>query len=118
MVHHSGLLQRCCGCPFWHMGDWIKSPITKHRPAILKGDKAMAGKDETQLYEVSGPTFNPPSSALEVLSWAPAWLTGSERLLLFTLIYSLRPERYLEIGTLQGGSALIVSAAMDAFDSP
>jgi len=78
----------------------------------------MAGKDETQLYEVSGPTFNPPSSALEVLSWAPAWLTGSERLLLFTLIYSLRPERYLEIGTLQGGSALIVSAAMDAFDSP
>lgn len=55
-----------------------------------------------------------PLGALEVLNWAPAQLTASERLMLFTLIYSLRPQRYLEIGTFEGGSALIVGAAMDA----
>jgi cephalosporin hydroxylase len=50
----------------------------------------------------------------DVLNTAPAWLTQSERLLLFTLAYSIRPLRYLEIGVLHGGSALIVSKAMDA----
>ena len=49
-----------------------------------------------------------------ILNAAPAWLTGAERLLLFTLIYSLRPARYLEIGVLEGGSAMIVDKAMDA----
>lgn len=51
---------------------------------------------------------------LEVLNDAPAWLTQSERLLLFTLAYTLRPVRYLEIGVLHGGASLIVSKAMDA----
>lgn len=51
---------------------------------------------------------------LEVLNEAPAWLTQSERLLLFTLAYTLRPARYLEIGILHGGASLIVSKAMDA----
>lgn len=51
---------------------------------------------------------------LPVVNTAPAWLTGSERLLLFTLIYSLRPARYLEIGVLHGGSAVIAAKAMDA----
>jgi predicted O-methyltransferase YrrM len=59
-----------------------------------------------------------PLGALEVLNWAPAQLTSSERLMLFTLIYSLRPQRYLEIGTFEGGSALIVAAAMDAASIP
>jgi predicted O-methyltransferase YrrM len=44
-------------------------------------------------------------------------LTRAERLLLFTLVFCLRPQRYLEIGTLEGGSALIVAAALDALDS-
>jgi len=53
-------------------------------------------------------------SLLEVLNDTPAWLTASERLLLFTLTYSLRPSRYLEIGVLHGGASLIVSRGMDA----
>jgi predicted O-methyltransferase YrrM len=35
-------------------------------------------------------------------------------LLLYALVFCLRPTRYLEIGTLYGGSALIAAAAMDA----
>ena len=41
----------------------------------------------------------------------------AERLLLYTLIFTLRPSRYLEIGTFKGGSALVVNAAMDALNS-
>jgi hypothetical protein len=55
-----------------------------------------------------------PLDALGVINTAPAWLTGAERLLLFSLVYSLRPQRYLEIGVLHGGASLIASAAMDA----
>jgi predicted O-methyltransferase YrrM len=54
------------------------------------------------------------TSAVEVIRTAPVWMTRAERLLLFTLAFTLRPARYLEIGTLHGGSALIVCAAMDA----
>jgi cephalosporin hydroxylase len=53
-------------------------------------------------------------TTLDVIHWSPAWMTPAERLLLYTLVFSLRPKRYLEIGTLNGGSALIVSAAIDA----
>ena len=37
--------------------------------------------------------------------------------MLFTLIHCLRPRRYLEVGVLHGGSALIVAKAMDAVQS-
>lgn len=56
-------------------------------------------------------------TSLEVIRQAPAWMTRGERLLLFALIFGLRPARYLEIGTFQGGSALIVAASMDASGS-
>lgn len=71
-------------------------------------------RDGEQLYydaaEIKG--FDP--GPLEVLRNPPIQQTGSERLLLYALIYGLRPARYLEIGTRLGGSALVVSAAMDA----
>jgi glycosyltransferase involved in cell wall biosynthesis/predicted O-methyltransferase YrrM len=54
---------------------------------------------------------------LEAISSAPAWMTLSERLMLFSLVLSLRPNVYLEIGSYQGGSAQIVCAAMDAAHS-
>jgi predicted O-methyltransferase YrrM len=50
---------------------------------------------------------------VEVVRSAPAWMSGAERLMLYALSYGLRPLRYLEIGTFQGGSALIVAATMD-----
>jgi predicted O-methyltransferase YrrM len=58
------------------------------------------------------------SLKLDVLAAAPVWMSSAERLLLFSLVYTLRPRCYLEIGTLHGGSAAIVSAALDALDMP
>ncbi|MFN8542829.1 MAG: class I SAM-dependent methyltransferase [Candidatus Binatia bacterium] len=54
---------------------------------------------------------------LDVIRWAPCWMTRAERLLLYGLTFALRPERYLEIGTYRGGSAAIVATAMDALGS-
>jgi predicted O-methyltransferase YrrM len=51
--------------------------------------------------------------SIDVVKWTPAWMSGAERLMLYTLAYTLRPLRYLEIGTLEGGSALVVATAMD-----
>jgi predicted O-methyltransferase YrrM len=56
-------------------------------------------------------------ASMDVIRWAPVWMTRAERLLLYTLTFCLHPARYLEVGTLEGGSALIVCAAMDAVKS-
>jgi predicted O-methyltransferase YrrM len=56
--------------------------------------------------------------ALEVLRSAPCWMTTAERLCLYSLVFGLRPSRYLEIGSFRGGSALIVSSAMEASRNP
>lgn len=56
-------------------------------------------------------------SFLEPVVSAPVWMSRAERLLVFTLAFTLHPQRYLEIGTFQGGSALIVNAAMNAVNS-
>jgi predicted O-methyltransferase YrrM len=55
---------------------------------------------------------------LEPIRSSNAWMTRSERLLLFSLVFCLRPERYLEIGTFEGGSARIVCQALDALNVP
>lgn len=67
-----------------------------------------------EVYDVSAFSTEIDLSTLDVIRWAPAWMTRAERLLLYTLIFSLRPARYLEIGTFQGGSALVVATAMQA----
>ncbi len=48
---------------------------------------------------------------------APAWLSMHERVLLYGLVAGLQPERILEIGTFQGGSTLIMCAALDDLGS-
>jgi cephalosporin hydroxylase len=55
---------------------------------------------------------------LDILGSAPVWMSRAERLLLFSLTYTLRPRCYLEIGTLHGGSAAIVNAALDVLGLP
>lgn len=55
--------------------------------------------------------------ALKVVGAAPCWMTRAERLLLYALVFGLRPRRYLEIGTMHGGSALITATAMAASGS-
>jgi predicted O-methyltransferase YrrM len=49
----------------------------------------------------------------EVIYTTPAHMTAAERVMLYAMVFSLRPERCLEIGTYLGGSALIIGAAMD-----
>jgi predicted O-methyltransferase YrrM len=58
--------------------------------------------------------ISPPSpKSINVIHEAPAWLTPSERLTIYSLVFSMEAERVLEIGTLHGGSAQIICAAMD-----
>lgn len=44
-------------------------------------------------------------------------MTPRERLLLYTLTLCLNPKRYLEIGSFEGGSALIVCSALDTLNN-
>ena len=50
---------------------------------------------------------------LDPLVEAPCAMSGMERLSLFALVAGLRPQRYLEVGSFRGGSALIVTHAMN-----
>jgi predicted O-methyltransferase YrrM len=50
---------------------------------------------------------------MDLLLDAPAWLLLPERLLLYSLVRGLRPQRCLEIGTFYGGSTVITAAALD-----
>lgn len=54
---------------------------------------------------------------IDILHEAPAQMIFPERLLLYSLIYGLRPTAVLEIGSAEGGSAMIICAAMDAYGS-
>ena len=57
---------------------------------------------------------------------AAAWCAGYgpridvaiRKAALYALAYGTRPQRYLEVGTLYGGSAAIVCAALDALELP
>jgi hypothetical protein len=42
-----------------------------------------------------------------------SWMELCERVLLYSMVYGVRPKRVLEIGTFLGGSALIIAAALD-----
>ena len=72
---------------------------------------------DVQVYDVTEGALEVDLSSMDWLKTAPVWMTLAERLLLFSLVYGLRPQRYLEIGTFKGGSALLVCHAMDMTDS-
>lgn len=55
--------------------------------------------------------------SVQILYDAPAHLTMPERFLLYSLVYGLRPASAVEIGTAQGGAAMIICTAMDAVGS-
>jgi precorrin-6B methylase 2 len=52
--------------------------------------------------------------SLQIIYETPAQLLLPERVLLYSLVYGLRPTVAVEIGTSEGGAALIICAAMDA----
>ena len=56
--------------------------------------------------------YDMPKKLAAVLT-APAEMLLPERLLLYSLIFALRPKRYVEVGTFRGGSTAITCAAMD-----
>jgi predicted O-methyltransferase YrrM len=68
-------------------------------------------------------TASTPAAEAEVRGGWPSRLSAAikgdavmevpERLLLFSLIFGIKPRRCLEIGTFQGGSAAIICSAMD-----
>jgi glycosyltransferase involved in cell wall biosynthesis/predicted O-methyltransferase YrrM len=52
-------------------------------------------------------------SRFDVIYAAPALMSLSERVILYSIIFGLRPRRCLEIGTNKAGSSLIIGAALD-----
>jgi predicted O-methyltransferase YrrM len=48
-----------------------------------------------------------------VIYTTPAHMTAAERVTLYSLVFGLRPQRCLEIGTFHGGSSLVIVAALD-----
>ncbi|MGI8624457.1 MAG: class I SAM-dependent methyltransferase, partial [Solirubrobacteraceae bacterium] len=56
-------------------------------------------------------TYTP--SRFHVVHTAPAWMPPYERVVLHGLTVGLAPRQILEIGTFQGGSTLIMCAALD-----
>jgi predicted O-methyltransferase YrrM len=85
----------------------------KNKPA----SDAKKVRDSLSLADVTPFATEFDLAHLDVIHWAPVWMTRAERLLIFTLTFTLRPTRYLEIGTLHGGSALMVNAAMNSLNS-
>ena len=57
--------------------------------------------------------FSLPFSGIDACRDDLAALAVRERLLLYALVFALAPDRVLEIGTFKGGSARIVSAALN-----
>ncbi|HXJ33717.1 MAG TPA: class I SAM-dependent methyltransferase [Candidatus Eisenbacteria bacterium] len=57
--------------------------------------------------------FSTRPARFGVIYTTPAHMTAPERVLVYSLVLGLRPQRCLEIGTHKGGSALIIGAALD-----
>lgn len=53
------------------------------------------------------------TTRIHVVHDVPAWLSAQERIVLHALVVGLQPTRVLEIGTFQGGSTVIMCAALD-----
>lgn len=86
-------------------GFWRRRGVHGRRDARLAPEVETAEWDMTHTLDVQ---------QFGVLGTAPVSMLPSERLLLYTLVFGMRPQRYLEVGTLFGGSAAIVCAALDA----
>ena len=79
--------------------------------------KTRSSQLRLRCYDATTETGHFDPCWLDVIQYTPAWMCRSERLMMFTLAFSLRPQHYLEIGTFQGGSALLVCSALDALES-
>jgi predicted O-methyltransferase YrrM len=77
-------------------------------------DRAKGVLADHDIGRLSAVRPDPLLAPLEAIVDAPTEMTFEERLFLFALVRGTRPERVLEIGTSQGGSAAIIAAALEA----
>ena len=95
---------------------WFYSSTENNSKKRTVNSKTRDSRLGLDYYDVTSETGYFDPCWLDAVQLAPAWMTRSERLMLFALAFSLRPKRYLEIGTFQGGSALLVCSALDALE--
>jgi predicted O-methyltransferase YrrM len=77
------------------------------RPAATKKERLMDAESATE------DAFDVRPGRFGVVYATPAHMLATERVLLYALVFALRPQRSLEIGTFRGGSALVIGAALD-----
>ncbi|HWF40000.1 MAG TPA: FkbM family methyltransferase [Candidatus Acidoferrales bacterium] len=103
-----------------------RNPLAASRPIVrtsfseTKAPSHGSGTRQSLSVSTAAPATQVPAAPqgfvpdrFGVVHGAPVWMTMSERVLLYGLIAGLRPRRCLEIGTFKGGSALIITAALD-----
>lgn len=95
-------------------------PATEPAPPSAPGDAAAASAPPCPFQLPTGSysddfarLLERRPASFEKVFRAPALMSPQERVALYGLAFALAPERYLEIGTCWGGSAMIVSAALD-----
>lgn len=91
----------------------IKGLFQRTLPSTSSATPSPAAAKDLRVYDVTENALDVDFSSMDWIRTAPVWMTVAERLLLFSLIYGLRPQKYLEIGTFQGGSAILACRAMD-----
>jgi predicted O-methyltransferase YrrM len=66
-------------------------------------------------YVYDGPAYWSPHSTTGIAKYDAriSWMLWPERMLVYSTVYGLQPQRCLEIGTFQGGSAQLIVAALD-----
>ena len=91
----------------------IRGFFQRTLPSTSAAAPSPAAATDVRVYDVTENALDVDFSSMDWIRTAPVWMTVAERLLLFSLIYGLRPQKYLEIGTFQGGSAILACRAMD-----
>ena len=83
-----------------------ETEIVYHSLLHSNVDSKTTKKEEKKTMEIQPNRFS-------IIYTAPALMTFSERVVLYGIVFGLRPLRCLEIGTNKGGSSLIIGAALD-----
>ena len=91
----------------------VRGWLRRRYEAYRRRTARLAPEVQTNLWDM---TRMLEAQQFALLGTAPVSMLPAERLLLYTLVFGTRPRRYLEVGTLFGGSAAIVCAALDSLE--
>lgn len=81
------------------------------RPAVTAISQLRSQLGQPHAHEL------PKSNQMEIIFDNPSEMTIAERFFLYALVRGIRPKRVLEIGTRHGGSAAIITKAMEDIDT-